>query len=211
MKDILAAILIFGGLLVISSQSNAAALTSTSTTTTQVGNATTAVSCPMPDGLQMCGTIDNPRGGCGHCNADYRRNWPDLIPVCDNTALGLAYGLDISGNDGQNILLPSVNGQSINWTLVRKDENPGRNSGVIQSYSGKGSDGKAYWLQYNHTEPGSAVGGNSGEVGAKICSSSCDHERHVHMQIGFQGANNVVAWQDPTAYFCKNNKEGSYF
>ncbi len=190
--------------------------TKSNTVVVEVGNPPKDSSCPIPGAKLTCGTKDNPKGGCGHCNASYVSTWSYLADICKNEKSGLAYGLDVTGSsgtaaDGTPALLPKANGKNVDWTFVEQEKGT---SGFIQKYKGIDADSKSYWLQLHHTEYNSGVGNStvgatakSGDTGGKICCG----ESHVHVQLGTTDTNGVITWQDPTQYFCQTNAEETHY
>lgn len=152
--------------------------------------------CPVNTRIN-CGTYWNPRGGCGHCLAPgYTAGKPPRgydgttkpspqYPFGDGTCIyaGTLYGVDIAGEDGQDILLPTIRGQEVKWKFEFQEPSRIYPNEAIQAFSGELGN-ETFYLQLHHTKPGS---GNtnatkSGERGANICADGCN-ERHTHVQL----------------------------
>lgn len=160
-----------------------------------------ASSCPIPDGVTTCGSIDTPRGGCSHCGVGYG---------ADNTAAycpspwgnakytGNQFALDVGGKNGQDFYLPMVDGRVIQWTNAGEENGY---IGAIQKYIGKDANGNSYLLYFHHTQNGSGntKGGISGDFAGKICLYCNINNVHVHIQIKDKDSN----WLDAAQYFCK--------
>lgn len=173
--------------------------TDSNTVTTKVGNpqTQTIAACPIPGGNITCGSKNVPVNGCGHCGIGYQA----YMKGC--TYEGIYFAMDIAGNDLQNVILPSVDGKTIQWSFVSQTNSDG--SQAIQRYSGTNiTTGEKYWLQLHHTNPGSATKGikPSGEVGAQICGNGCNM-KHVHVEFAKIDASGTK-WQDAPSYFCKS-------
>lgn len=150
--------------------------------------------CPIPNGTVTCGTYFTPVNGCGHCGVGYEENMA-ICRAYPNTK----YGMDIAGNAGQQVLLPTIEGKSVKWEWVLEE---GKAVDSIQRYAGTNIEsGKRYILQLHHSQPGSGARGIhfSGEVGGKICNS-CNH---VHVQLAEGGREGTPEpWVDSAKYFC---------
>ncbi len=159
--------------------------------------------CPIPNGVITCGTQSTPVNGCGHCGAGY--------PASSYNAYCVPYpatswGIDVAGNDFQDILLPKIGGNLVTWTYLGQE--PGVTE-AIQMYAGRVTDSngtlQSYYLQFHHTQPGSGNSNahQSGDIGGRICGNGCG-ERHVHIQIGDGGDGpGNTSWLDAAQYFCK--------
>lgn len=165
---------------------------------TVVGNPPIPVSvCPIPTGTITCGSKNVPVNGCGHCGIGYEA----YMKNC--TYEGINYAMDIGGNDFQDVILPSVDGVSIQWTF--SDESNATNNQAIQLYSGTNlSTGEKFWIQFHHTSPGSGNPGTheSGERGANICGNGCEM-KHVHVEFAKIDTSGKTVWLDAPDYFCK--------
>ena len=174
--------------------------TESNTVTTKVGNPQPQIiaACPIPGGKISCGSKNIPINGCGHCGIGYEA----YMKNC--TYEGIYFAMDIGGADLQNVILPSVNGKTIQWSWV--DQTNAKDSQAIQRYSGTNTTtGEKYWLQFHHTDPGSAIKGikSSGEIGARICGNGCNM-RHVHVEFAKIDPSGVTKWQEAPSYFCKS-------
>lgn len=171
--------------------------TNSNTVTTRVGNPVVAASfCPIPNGTITCGSKNVPVSGCGHCGIGYE----SYMSNC--TYEGINYAMDIAGIDFQDVILPSIEGQSISWTFAA--ENP-RGNQAIQQYSGTNlATGEKYWIQFHHTSPGSGAQGThiSGERGANICGNGCNMG-HVHVEFARIDTSGKQNWLDAPNFFCR--------
>ena len=155
----------------------------------------TTATCPLPGVPISCGSLYTPRGGCGHCNAAYAASYPSLC-----TYEGINYAEDIDGEPGDNIILPSINGESLIWRKIDESLSSASGRGVIIKYKGSTSDGTSYVIQYHHSEPRSGVDrALSGDVGARICTSNC---HHVHVEFYRQPATVIQDYIDAAATLC---------
>lgn len=163
-------------------------------------NPTVADSCPISNGTITCGSNFSTTNSCQHCSASYiggdsvRQNTCQSFP-------GTFYAIDILGNSLQEITLPKINGQMVEWEWISQENTT---QGVIQKYAGTNIETNAkYYLQFHHAEGGSQNQGThySGEIAGRICRSGCDH---VHIQIGLGGRDQSgTSWVDAEQYLCK--------
>ena len=172
--------------------------TDSNTLRTRVGNPQVqASSCPISGGVPSCGSRNEPRSGCAHCNPLYTASFG-----CGYESL--AYALDVPGDYGQEVILPSIGGAQIRWTFLDQPKNV--NNTAIQRYGGLNeTTGEQYIIKFHHTAPGSGSGTkNSGEVGAKICSEPCDVGTGPHVHIEFARVNNdgSLPWLEAPLFFC---------
>ncbi|OGK39119.1 hypothetical protein A2966_05235 [Candidatus Roizmanbacteria bacterium RIFCSPLOWO2_01_FULL_41_22] len=163
-----------------------------------------SLSCPISNGIAFIGSRDNPINGSGHCAPGYAfpencNQYPNE-PAPRAEYWGTAYAFDMGGTGGQTLLLPTVNGEVVEWIHV---DETGKGSQAIQRFTTK-INGDDYLLQYHHAQPGSGPGvGNSklsGQIGATIWSGG----NHVHTQLGL-GSSRAGAWVDATRYFTCGN------
>jgi len=112
----------------------------------------------------------------------------------------IKYAEDIGGSAGQEVVLPSINNASINWTLVK--EGSSSTLGSIRYYSGENPETHdQYWLQFHHVDSGSGVSeGVSGDRGGRICTTSSDCN-HVHVEFSSITTGGRVP-QDAPLYLC---------
>jgi hypothetical protein len=173
-------------------------------------------SCPIPGGTITCGSLSTPRGGCAHCSAAYKSTsfYRDTCDrdingrIIENRCLCDKYpatstGLDIAGAGGTPIILPSINNHIVVWTHLSPEE--GNSNQAIQKFTGiDQTTEQSYYLQFHHTKPGSGRSGQSGQVGANICSTTACGEEHVHVQIGNSGNSpGSTGWMDAAATMCQ--------
>lgn len=151
-------------------------------------------SCAQPGGKYLCGSRAYPIAGCGHCGLGYPPS--QQRANCDNgkdELWGTAYAIDISLKPYQPILLPSIEGQNVEWTFYAERK---YSDNAIQRYRGI-ANGKTYVVQFHHTLIGSSVGigkkAVSGQIGAKLCPT-CDHA-HIQMLQG-------NGWKSATSFYC---------
>lgn len=153
-----------------------------------------ATDCPIPNGQVLCGSQFTPINGCGHCGLNYGPTQYCSYP-------GTKYSLDILGKPLQEIYLPKVGGNLVQWDYIGQEA--GSTQAIIK-YAGTDTEtNKKYLLQIHHSEIGSGSPGThlSGELGAKICSKGCDH---THIQIGDGGSSTTnINWLDAAQMFCK--------
>lgn len=172
--------------------------TESNTVSTTVGNPPVSLAvCPIPNGVITCGSKNVPIDGCGHCGIGYGA----YMKNC--TYEGINYAMDIGGDDFQNVILPSVDGKTINWTFV--DQTNRKVDQAIQRYVGTDiATGEKYWIQFHHTAPESGIQGThlSGSVGAKICGNGCGMG-HVHVEFAKVDTSGRNVWVDAPTYFCK--------
>jgi hypothetical protein len=171
---------------------------SSSTWRTRVGSPTVqASSCPIPGGIPSCGSRNEPRGGCGHCDAAYTAAYG-----CGYESL--AYALDVPGSYGADIFLPTIGGNNIRWTFLDQPKNVNRTA--IQRYGGTDEKtGEQYMIKFHHSAPRSGGGTKlSGEVGARICDSPCDVGTgpHVHIEFARVNGDGSYSWIDAPLFFC---------
>lgn len=158
--------------------------------------ATAGEVCPV-DTYINCGTYWSPRRNCGHCLAPgYTAGSPPssfngstparpYYPFGNGTCeyAGTLYGIDIAGEDGQEIKLPTIKEESVEWSFYYEYPSGKYPNESIMAFSGRlGSE--LYYLQLHHAMPGSGNRGatKSGERGANICAAGCN-ERHTHVQL----------------------------
>lgn len=185
---------------ILSTSASAQLQTDSNIIRTRVGNPQIqASSCPIPGGVPSCGSRNEPRAGCGHCDASYTRSFG-----CPVDYPSLAYALDVPGSYGQDVILPLIGGAQIRWTFLDQPKNV--NNTAIQRYGGLNeATGEQYMIKFHHTAPGSGSGTkNSGAVGAKICSAPCDDGTGPHVHIEFARVNNdgSYTWLDAPLFFC---------
>lgn len=166
---------------------------------TKVGDATPKPQrdiCPL-DTTISCGTYWNPRGNCGHCLAPgYTAGSPPAsfngsqppkpyYPFGGGTCLyaGTLFGIDIAGEDGQEIKLPTIREETVEWEFYTEYASAIYRNEAIQAFTGRLGN-QRFYLQLHHTKPGSAnrSAGRSGDKGANICADGCG-ERHTHVQL----------------------------
>ena len=164
---------------------------------TKVGSPvqTQTASCPIPSGKISCGSKFTPINGCGHCGLAYE----SYMNNCTYDAIN--YAIDVEGNAGESIYLPSINGKSIAWTF-REEQACG--SGSCQIYTGIDEQTKdQYYIRFHHTEAGSGVSGKhtSGTIGARVCLT-CKSNNHVHVELG-SGDPTGNQYLDAAQYLCR--------
>lgn len=158
--------------------------------------ATAGEVCPV-DTFINCGTYWNPRGNCGHCLAPgYTAGKPPKgfdgttkpspqSPFGEGTCVfaGTLYGIDIAGEDGQEIKLPTIRGQNVEWLFYGQIPSAVYPNEAIQAFTGAVGN-ETFYLQLHHTKPGSGntSATKSGDKGANICADGCN-ERHTHVQL----------------------------
>lgn len=153
-----------------------------------------SASCPIPGVPVTCGSRDNPRGNplCGHCNADTA--YSSDMQNC--TYEGINFAEDIGGTAGQDVILPTINNESLFWNFFA--QNPS-SIGVTIKYKAVNSKNQTFVIQFHHTEPGSWINnGNSGTVGSRICST-CNH---VHVEFYEQKTTGFSQYYDASKTFC---------
>lgn len=179
--------------------------TESNAVTTVVGNPSigTLAACPIPGAKINCGSKNVPINGCGHCGIGYE----DYMSNC--TYEGINYAMDIDGADFTPVLLPSVEGKTVEWTFVDQTNAvlvPAKGAPqAIQRYAGTNTvTGEKYWLQFHHSEPGSGNPGKhgSGTQGAKVCGDGCNMH-HIHVEFAKIDPSGKMVWQDAPNYFCK--------
>lgn len=172
--------------------------------------ATAGEVCPV-DTFINCGTYWNPRGNCGHCLAPgytagrppssfdrlspKRPYYPFGTGTCEYA--GTLFGIDIAGEDGQDIKLPTIRGQSVEWSFFIQYPSAVYPNESIQAFTGRVGD-ERYYLQLHHTKPGSGnqSASKSGDRGANICADGCN-ERHTHVQLALGSPNHSESeWVD---------------
>ena len=169
-------------------------------------NPIAANSCPISGGVVTCGsefTLDT--NGCGHCTPAYIKDW-DSGGWCAKDR-GIHYAMDIGAKAGQEVYLPKVNDHMIKWTLSYEEVRPDY-AQAIYGYSGEDeTTGDKYYIQFHHVEIGSQNAGGtheSGEIGARVCTSCNPGNYHLHMQLGAGGVGpGGTQWIDTPKYFCK--------
>lgn len=169
----------------------------TVTTKIGIGGSGGVAGCPIPNGAITCGSKNVPVNGCGHCGVGYEQ----YMGNC--TYPGIYFAMDIGGKDLQDIILPSVSGNTIEWTWY--DQTNATSNQAIQRFSGTdNATGQKYWIQFHHTDPGSGNSGThqSGEVGARICGNGCSMG-HVHVEFAKVDPSGNNVWVDAPNYFCK--------
>ena len=170
-------------------------------------NPIAANSCPISGGVVTCGsefTLD--ANGCGHCTPAYIKDW-DSGGWCAKDR-GIHYAMDIGAKAGQEVYLPKVNDHMIKWTLSYEEVRPDY-AQAIYGYSGEDeTTGDKYYIQFHHVEIGSQNAGGtheSGEIGARVCTSCNPGNYHLHMQLGAGGVGpGGTQWIDTPKYFCKS-------
>lgn len=165
--------------------------------TTKVGTPASIAVCPIPGGPINCGSKAVPINGCGHCGVGYE----GFMSNC--TYPGIYFAMDIGGRELQDVILPSVNGATIEWTWY--DETNRSSNQAIQRFSGTNtSTGEKYWIQFHHSDPGSGNKGShqSGETGTRICGNGCGMG-HIHVEFAKVDPSGSNTWVDAPNYFCK--------
>lgn len=169
---------------------------------TKIGNPKEidATDCPIPQGNPTCGSSFTPLASCGHCGLNYGSSAWCEGPLAYES---IKYAMDIGGGYGQTVYLPKIKGDTIDYTFLG-EQSSGDQS--IQRYAGTDkSTGEQYYIQFHHTQPGTATKGSSqsGAVAATICQN-CNPGTgpHVHIEFGSGGASGTT-WLDAPKYFCK--------
>lgn len=198
MKNVLVVFSLFIFLLLLGGVAYAQLQTDSNEVRTRVGNPQIqASSCPIPNGVPSCGSRNEPRAGCAHCDTRYTVDHGCGYP-------SLAYALDVPGDYGQEVILPSIGGAQIRWAFLDQPKNV--NNTAIQRYGGLNeATGEQYIIKFHHTAPGSGSGTKlSGEIGARICSEPCEVGTGPHVHIEFARVNNdgSYIWLDAPLYFC---------
>lgn len=168
-------------------------------------------SCPIQEGPFNCGSKLTPRQlgapaalKCGHCAPTYPRD--SFAANCTQTwAPGTASAVDIGGPEFTPVYLPSIDGNSIDWTFLGHEQKASNQT--IMKYRGFDSQNeKNYYLQFHHVAPpgpGEYPFGSkykSGDRGARVCGGGCGMV-HVHVQIGSGTYLDNSAWLDSGALF----------
>lgn len=168
------------------------------------------LSCPIPSGNTFVGSFWTPVNGYGHCDAAYNssasryqncRGGRDVI-------WGTAYGIDVRASAGQNLFLPTINGETVTWNHYNERPSAVSPGQSIHRYSTT-YNGERIALQYHHAGTGTQppVGANiqSGSIGTTTCTNGCDHV-HIQLRLGSKASGqNSQGWVDAGAYFnCLN-------
>ncbi len=134
------------------------------------------VSCPIPNGKILTNSYQaNPQNG--HCGASYGYA---CNPQC-STNSRRAKAIDIL-TGGQDVILPMINGQSVNWKLTTKgfSVGAGEGGGLGHTFEAKvGSD--TWYLDMLHLQQTSIGAGESRPSGTAVAKSVI---AHVHAAIG---------------------------
>lgn len=159
-----------------------------------VGPGTGVASCPVPGGIistpsYQAGQLSGKKNG--HCDGGYA-----YTCKCDTTGRR-AKAIDVSTN-GKNVVLPTINGQSVNWTLITGpyDVSGGEGGGV--GYTFQAISGTDIWyldmlhLNLSDLKP-ILSGGISYPSGTAVATTFIDH---VHMTIGKNLSKPPVAASD---------------
>ena len=155
--------------------------------------------CPIAGGTAAtvtCGSFFTIRSNCGHCRPD--AGYANFMNNCNYEAIN--YAEDIGGISGQDVILPSINGATIDWMLI--DVLPS-NPGYKRYYSGiNNRTNDEYWIQFHHVDADYGVtSGTSGGVGARICTSSPDCS-HVHVEFSTVTPGGGKTSQDAPLFLC---------
>lgn len=151
------------------------------------------LSCPVSGGRSQvtCGGKISPVNGCGHCGIGYAQ----YMSGC--TYEGINHAMDIAASAGAPIYLPTIGGDTIQWTFLSQAVTGG---GAIQRYAGRNTKTQEqYFIQFHHTQPGSGKAGArpSGELAGQVCLS-CKNNNHVHVELENGGSSYLEA----SRYFC---------
>ena len=162
------------------------------------------LSCPISNGDTFVGSLWTPVNNYGHCDARYT-SIPALNDNCRGgraVIWGTAYGIDVHGNYGQQLYLPTINGQRVQW--LHYDETPSAVSPGQSIHRYKTNfNGETLALQYHHgkvaTLPPVGTSISSGTIGTMICTNCNLNPSHVHIQIKLGSAasgQNSHGWVD---------------
>jgi len=151
------------------------------------------LSCPVSGGRSQvtCGGKISPVNGCGHCGIGYEK----YMGGC--TYEGINHAMDIAGPAGAPIYLPTIGGDTIQWTFLSQAVTGG---GAIQRYAGRNTKTQEqYFIQFHHTQFESGKPGtrSSGELAGQICLS-CKNNNHVHVEL----ENGSSSYLEASRYFC---------
>lgn len=159
-------------------------------------------SCPVPGGKITTPSYNaNPQ--TGHCGGGYKFD-------CNcGTSGRRAKAIDIATN-GKNVILPTINGQSVTWTLTTKGYpvNSGEGGGVGHLFSAQAGPDKWY-LDMLHLEQTQLIEGQSYPSGTVVGKSAITH---VHTTIGKNLKERVVPGSSsdcdsgwiPSDFMCNN-------
>ncbi len=166
------------------------------TPTTTPGGGSVTATCPIRGGIITCGSKFNTVNNCGHCNPN--TDYASDMDQC--TYNGINYAEDVGASAGTNVILPSLNGESIIWNFYNEQQ-----SGIGSTIMYKGNDSHdiTYVIEFHHVAGGSSVKrGLSGDIGAKTCTgdSRCNH---VHIEFYKLPATGVQDYVDASKTFCQ--------
>jgi hypothetical protein len=99
------------------------------------------------------------------------------------------YAIDVFGSPGQEVFLPTVDGQSVNWSFV--ESKPGGKGYYYKYRSGQ------YILALTHLASGASTGSSlpSGTAIGRLFAQGSN--THVHIEFSINGQ-----WVRPEDYFC---------
>jgi hypothetical protein len=166
------------------------------------------LSCPINNSA-FVGSLWTKVGGYGHCDQKYN-SFPALYDNCRggrDVIWGTAFGIDIHGNYGENIFLPTIDGQTVQWyhyDVTPSKVNPGQ---AIHRYTTT-FGGEKISLQYHHSQvdsqPPVKTTIPSGSIGTLVCKNCSLTPSHVHVQLKFGSTvtgSNAQGWVDAGKYF----------
>lgn len=131
-------------------------------------------SCPVPGG-RISTPSYNANPSTGHCGGGY-----SYTCKC-GTSGRRAKAIDVPTN-GQSVVLPTVNGQSVNWKLIEGPYPIDNGEGGGQGYTFQASQGNDIWyLDMLHLNTSALGRGVEYSSGTPVATTVIDH---VHMTMG---------------------------
>lgn len=157
--------------------------------------------CPIAGGTAAnvtCGSFFTLRSSCGHCRPD--AGYANYMNLCTYAYEAINYAEDIGGASGQDVILPSINGAVIDWTLIDIRTST---VGSTRHFSGVNRQTyEEYWIQFHHVDASYGISsGKSGDVGARICTSSPECN-HVHVEFSTVTPGGGKTSQDAPLFLC---------
>lgn len=166
------------------------------------------LSCPN-DKSAFVGTLWTRVNGYGHCDERYNAN-SVLYQNCRggrDKIWGTAFGIDVHGDYGQNLFLPSIDGKTVQWNHYNETPSSTSPGQSIHRYT-TNYGGEKISLQYHHSQVSSQppVGATipSGSIGTLVCKNCSLNPSHVHVQLKFGStvtSSNSQGWVDAGKYF----------